>query len=91
MDTELLKYYRGIGKFRASLNLNGAKTEIVSYDSESLVFVRHSVNSVLVAVNNGNSRRVITIPDEFQAGTMFSFNVNGNAILLPYGALVIAI
>ena len=91
MDTELLKYYRGIGKFRASLNLNGAKTEIVSYDSESLVFVRHSVNSVLVAVNNGNSSRVITIPDEFKAGKMFSFNVNGNAILLPYGALVIAI
>lgn len=93
-DSELLEFYRNIGKFRSNYKGKGSTFKVNYSDEEIFAFERRNeTNSIFVVVNRGKRKREIEIPEYFmeeEKTKMFMLNADiDKRYLLPYGGIVI--
>ena len=91
-DRELFSFYQEIGKFRKLYHAVGSTFEVLYADQDVFIFVRRNeTNSVFVAVNRGEQRRYVDVPEDFK-GDVKTFTLNANTdqnYLEPYGGMII--
>lgn len=89
-DKDLLKFYQEIGKFRKLYYGGESQFDILYADQDVVCFTRaNKENSVFVAINRGNQRRDIDIPQYFkERGRKFTLNAGEN-YLEPMGGIII--
>ena len=89
-DKDLLKFYQEIGKFRKLYYGGESQFDILYADQDVVCFTRaNKENSVFVAINRGDQRRDIDIPQYFkERGRKFTLNAGEN-YLEPMGGIII--
>ena len=91
-DRELLSFYQEIGKFRKLYHGAGSSFEVLYADQDVFIFERRNeTNSVFVAVNRGEQRRYVDVPEDFKVDVK-TFTLNANTdqnYLEPYGGMII--
>ena len=91
-DRELFSFYQEIGKFRKLYHGEGSTFEVLYADQDVFIFERRNeTNSVFVAVNRGEQRRYVDVPEGFK-GDAKTFTLNANTdqnYLEPYGGMII--
>lgn len=91
-DRELFSFYQEIGKFRKLYHGEGSTFEVLYADQDVFIFERRNeTNSVFVAVNRGEQRRYVDVPEDFK-GDAKTFTLNANEdqnYLEPYGGMII--
>ena len=92
MDYDLLIYYKDLGAFRNCYISQNSNPKVIYKDKEVFVFKRENkYNSVIVAVNTGNEKREIELPEEFRKNNHLKFTLEDSTeeCLLPGGGIVI--
>lgn len=91
-DKKLLCYFQEIGEFRKQYQGAGSSFEVLYADNDVFIFRRkNGKNSVFVAVNRGEQRRYVDVPEDFKhSSKTFTLNANTDQNYLePYGGMII--
>ena len=91
-DKDLLSFYQAIGKFRKQYHGAESSFKVLYSDQDVFIFERRNkTNSVFVAVNRGEQRRYIDVPEDLgQDVKTFALNANVDQNYLePYGGMII--
>ena len=89
-DKDLLGFYQEIGKFRKLYYGGGSQFDVLFAEQDVICFTRtNKENSVFVAINRGEQKRYIDIPEDFKENVKrFTLNAKEN-YLEPQGGIII--